>query len=464
MEAAMAVPAGVALIGVVAAAVLSWIVASSRARSKLETAIRESDGRARAAEAVADEARKQIDSLKDEAEKLRLKLQEEIAKEAAFEARAQELERSVEEQKRLLADAEKRLSDTFASLAAQALQFNNESFLTLAGERLDAVKAQTAAEFEKRERGIAQIVEPVRESLKKLDEELRAIEGDRRQAQGRLTEQLSRLGERTEKLVDALKTPSVRGRWGEIQLRRVVEIAGMVEYCDFYEQSGVATAEGLLRPDMRIRLPNEKTVVVDAKAPLQAYMEAIDTSNEEERAARLREHARQIRAHIEQLSSKAYWDACKPTPEFVVLFLPGEMFFSAALQHDSALIEDGATRKVILATPTTLIALLKAVAYGWRQERLAENAQRISSLAQDLHDRLATMVDHFGRLGGSLSGAVRAFNDAIGSFQSRVMPAARRFKELGVASKKEMEELAPVDNVPREVGAPAIETNGTAGK
>ena len=243
----------------------------------------------------------------------------------------------------------------------------------------------------------------------------------------------------------------MRGRWGEIQLKRVVEIAGMVEHCDFFEQEMQSTECGRFRPDLRIQLPGSKNVVVDSKVPLKAYLEAMECADEAARALKLVEHANQIRTHITQLSSKAYWEACEPTPEFVVLFLPGEMFFSAALQHDAALIEDAAARKVILATPTTLIALLKSVSYGWRQEQLAENAEHISELGQELHERIGTMASYLAKLGGALGKAVDEFNNTARSMESRVLVSTRRFKELGVASKKDVEELEVIEAVPRKL-------------
>ena len=262
------------------------------------------------------------------------------------------------------------------------------------------------------------------------------MESDRRGVEGQLNEQLRSLSSQTGKLLDALKTPTVRGRWGEIQLKRVVEIAGMVEHCDFFDQETQEIENGRVRPDLRIQLPGNKNLVVDSKVPLKAYLEAMECADEPSRALKLAEHANRIRVHVGQLSSKTYWDACKPTPEFVVLFLPGEMFFSAALQHDSALIEDAAAKKVILATPTTLIALLKAVSYGWRQEQLAENAERISELGQELHERIATMASYLARLGGALGKAVDEFNNTARSMETRVLVSTRRFKELGVAKQK----------------------------
>jgi DNA recombination protein RmuC len=370
---------------------------------------------------------------------------------AETRARAEETQKRFEEERGLLAQAERKLTDTFKSLASDTLRQSTGDFLKLAEAKLQAAQDVASKDFEAREKKIDDLVKPARDSLAKLDEELRKMENDRRGVEGQLTEQLRNLGAQTNKLFDALRTPAVRGRWGEIQLKRVVEIAGMVEHCDFFEQEMQTTESGRFRPDLRIQLPGNKNVVVDSKVPLKAYLEAMDCADEAARALKLVDHANQIRTHVTQLSSKSYWDACKPTPEFVVLFLPGEMFFSAALQHDAALIEDAAARKVILATPTTLIALLKAVSYGWRQEQLAENAEHISELGQELHERIATMASYLARLGGALGKAVEEFNNTARSMESRVLVSTRRFKELGVASKKDVEEIEVIEAVPRKL-------------
>ncbi|HTT77830.1 MAG TPA: DNA recombination protein RmuC [Candidatus Binataceae bacterium] len=448
------------LIGLVALAcggAIGWLLAVVRIRSSLDQTVREAALSAAAASADAKAVRSELEARKLEADQARLHLREAEAALAAVTSREAVTRQRLDEEHRMLAEIELKFAETFKALAADALKSSNESFLTLAGERLNSAHKQAINDLDARRIAIENIVAPARDSLVKLDVELRRMEENRRGAHDVLTTQLQSLASQTNRLVDALKTPNVRGRWGEIQLKRVVEIAGMVERCDFFEQAGVTTADGRLRPDMRIQLPGGKCVVVDAKVPLRGYMEALDAVNEAERTARLRDHARQIRSHVEQLSSKSYWDAFEQAPEFVVLFLPGEMFFSAALQEDPALIEDAASRKVILATPTTLIALLKAVAYGWRQEQLAENAGRISELGRQLHERLATMTDHFGKVGRSLHNAVDDFNRAVGSFEGRVLPAARRFRELAVGGKQEISILEPIDGVPRDLSTASTE-------
>ena len=436
---------------------IGWLLAVVRIRSSLDQTVREAALSAAAASADAKAVRSELEARKLEADQARLHLREAEAALAAVTSREAVTRQRLDEEHRMLAEIELKFAETFKALAADALKSSNESFLTLASERLNSAHKQAINDLDARRIAIENIVAPARDSLVKLDVELRRMEENRRGAHDVLTTQLQSLASQTNRLVDALKTPNVRGRWGEIQLKRVVEIAGMVERCDFFEQAGVTTADGRLRPDMRIQLPGGKCVVVDAKVPLRGYMEALDAVNEAERTARLRDHARQIRSHVEQLSSKSYWDAFEQAPEFVVLFLPGEMFFSAALQEDPALIEDAASRKVILATPTTLIALLKAVAYGWRQEQLAENAGRISELGRQLHERLATMTDHFGKVGRSLHNAVDDFNRAVGSFEGRVLPAARRFRELAVGGKQEISILEPIDGVPRDLSTASTE-------
>jgi len=432
----------VALIaGVALGALIGWLFARANAAGAIATAAQERAHREELARALGE---------------LRDKLAIAQSGKVTADTELRNAKERIEQERTLLDDAEKRLTDTFKLLAADALRTTSDDFIKRADEKFRAERETAGKDFEARQKSIDELVKPARESLTKLDGELRRIENDRRESQGNLKSQLESLGAQTGRLVDALKTPVVRGRWGEVQLRNVVEIAGMTDHCDFFEQESVTTDDGWLRPDMVVRLPGGKNVVVDSKAPLKAYLEALEVADDAARRIKLKEHASQIRKHVEQLSSKSYQDALKPTPEFVVLFLPGEMFFSAALQQDPALIEDAAAKKVVLASPTTLIAVLRAVAYGWRQERLAENAERISALGQELHERIATMAGYFADMGGALDRALREYNRTLNSLESRVLVTARKFRELGVASKQEIADTKFIETATRELPASMI--------
>jgi DNA recombination protein RmuC len=358
----------------------------------------------------------------------------------------------------LLEETRERLAETFGALSDNALKQNNAAFLQLANENLQKFREQASGDFKLTRNEIDGLVKPVADTLQKLEQQVHGLEEKREGAYRALTQQVGQLaqaqdllGKETHKLVTALRAPGTSGRWGEVQLRRVVELAGMVEYCDFEEQQSVSSDDGRLRPDMIVRLPNGRCIIVDAKAPTQAYFDAAQCADERERDLKLEQHAGKVKEHLTRLASKGYQSQFDGSPEFVVMFLPGESFFSAALESDRSLLEYGASKNVILATPTTLIALLKSVAYGWNQERLAENAKHIATLGADLYARLVKAMDYVGRIGKGLRTAVDAYNGAVGSMESRLLVQARRFKDLAAAEKPDIEALVPVDSQVREL-------------
>jgi len=357
----------------------------------------------------------------------------------------------------LVNESHVKLKDSFKSISYDILKTNSQSFLDLATARIEKMHEGSRVDIQHRHKAIDELIKPIKETLQKVGDSHHELKKSLAVTHTSVAEQIkglataqSQLQTETSNLVKALRMPNVRGRWGEMQLKRVVEIAGMVEHCDFEQQASVNTEEGRLRPDMVIKLPGEKQIVIDSKTPLQAYLNALEATDDDTRLKQLKEHARQVRTHIVQLSSKAYWDQFKSTPDFVVLFLPGETFFSAALEQDPTLIEYGIGQKVILATPTTLIALLRSVAYGWRQEVIAENAQIISELGKVLYERIQVLSSHFVDMRKGLDRAIDSYNKCVGSFETRVLVSAQKLKETGIHTKEEIEAPTVIEKTPRK--------------
>lgn len=433
------------VIGLLFGSVLAWLALRSRtARLEALLALREKE--------LAAEKAYLARLLEDQRTLLEARARLESALELERKASNEKIELLTEANERAAED----LQNTFKALAADALKSNNSTFLQIAQETLKRFQSEASGDLEARQKAVADLVSPVRESLDKVDAQIQQMEKERADAYGGLRQQVDslitsqkELQSETGNLVRALRTPNVRGRWGEIQLRRVVEIAGMLPYCDFAEQETITGETGRLRPDLVVKLPGGKRVVVDAKTPLQAFLDAFETTDEEVRRACLTAHARQVRDHINTLAGKKYWEQFESTPEFVVMFLPGETFFSAALEQDTGLIEHGVLNKVIPASPTTLIALLKAINYGWNQEKLARNAQEISTLGKELHERLKKLAAHITAVGTNLDRAVEAYNQAVGSLESRVLVSARKFAELGAPVAEDIPEVEPIEKTAR---------------
>ncbi len=363
-------------------------------------------------------------------------------------------------------DSRQQLEQSFSVLSQQALQSNNENFLLLAKEKLSQYQIRAEANFEKKEKAIETLLEPINKALKQTESQIQAIEKERKESFGSLSQHLKLMNEtqtslrlETQNLVQALRRPEVRGQWGELTLKRIAELAGMVNHCDFYEQQQSEIGDSRMRPDMIVRMPDQRELIVDAKTPLDAYLNATQTNDGNIRANALIKHARNVRERMRELSSKTYWNQFKHSPDFVVLFIPGEQFLSAALEQDPQLLEDALKNKVILSTPTSIIALLRAVAFGWRQLSVVENADKIRELGEDLYNRLATFAEHLQRLGKHLDASVEQFNKSIGSLDRQVLPGARKFKDLGIEQKKPIPDLKMVENTPKFVINHGVKTN-----
>ncbi|HXX76397.1 MAG TPA: DNA recombination protein RmuC [Nitrospiraceae bacterium] len=448
-------------IGLLAGGALGALIAgfsvTARLRGRLQGQLLNLTERAQRAETLADELRRQVETDRTELGQVRQQLSDSLRARAVAETLVAETSRYVEEQKSLLAQSRQELAETFQALSGEALKQNNDAFLNLAKVAFESLQIEAKGDLAQRQQAIDSIVQPLQDSLKRYDEHLRQMEQARQGAYGSLDQHLKllaesqqRLQQETGNLVNALRAPAVRGRWGEITLKRVAELAGMVAHCDFVEQESVTVDDGRLRPDMIVQLPGGRQVIVDAKTVLAGYLDAHEATTEERRLEGLRRHAAQVRSRMDELSLKAYWNQFDQAPEFVVLFLPGEQFLGAALEQDPQLIEEGFSRGVVLATPTTLMALLRAVAYGWRQEQLTAHADEAGRLGKDLYERMAVLAEHLNDVGQALGKSVSSYNKAVGSLETRILPAARRFKDLGVSSDKEITSLDPLELVPRK--------------
>lgn len=462
--------------GVLVGAVIAWLIADAQAKARHARAFQDAATAKAAADTRSEDALKEVGRLRAELEEFRREceiLREEKTRAVTTLANART---ELDERRALLDDAQNRLSDTFKSLASTVLAGSQESFLKLAETRFKHLQGEAHVDLEARRKSIEQLIKPIEETLKVYAAEVKAVEDTRISDKSALKEQIENLARgqhdlhtQTARLVSALKTPHVRGRWGEIALRNTAELAGMSSYCDFVEQEHVDNGDGKLRPDMLVRLPAGRQIIVDSKVALDAYLRSLDADTDAERDDLLVRHALHLKTHIDQLSSKAYWSQFADTPEFVVLFIPNDSFLAAATDKDNNLINYAIERKVIVATPSTFIALLKAISFGWRQEKLADNARIIAELGKEMSNRMGTLAVHISSIGAGLTRAVGSYNDAVGSFERSVLPQARKFKELGAEGRKEIPELQELDistRIVRSVAGdredvPLIETTET---
>ncbi len=451
------------LAGFATGALAAWVLARGQFRSELTESISTHQATVSAAQALFHQTTRRLGEVqgelgrsRDELERTRIAesaLREELARTTAELEHQQQI---LPQQMAVLEQAQAQLRESFQALAGSALKSSNEEFLKLAHERLSGLQKDAVVEIARKQQAFDELVTPIRNVLQQVDQKLGEVEKNRVETGAEISALLEAIGRsqtqlraETTNLVRALRTPTVRGRWGEMQLRRVVEMAGMLEYCDFHEQSTTGTENGRIRPDLLVRLPGGRTVVVDAKVPLEAYLDAQDAHDDHTREAKLGDHARQVRDHMTKLGAKGYWEQFEPSPEFVVMFLPGEAIFQAALQNDARLIDFGVGAQVFPSSPLTLIALLRAVAHGWRQERLTRNAEQVSRLGKDLYDRVRHLTDRMETLRGRLDSTVRAFNETVATYEGRVLVTARRFRDLGAATGEELGAVGEVDATPR---------------
>jgi DNA recombination protein RmuC len=430
-------------IGLVLGALLAWLVARAHFGARGHARRRELDARVKELETLEGERRRQLAERAQELAGVRRELAAEQERRAQAETRWTSERQNLEEQRRLLGQAEATLTDTFAALSGEALRRSNAEFLTLAEERLG-----------QRQKEIDTSVRPLQDALTRYEEHVRDLEKTRAGAYASLEAQVRALSEQAGSLATAMRTPQARGRWGELTLRRVAELAGMAAHCDFIEQVTTESEGRRLRPDMVVHLPRGRQIVVDAKVPLTAYLDALEAPTPEQRRAALDRHAQQVRLHVQALASKGYWEPLSEALDLIVLFIPGESFFGAAVEADPSLIEDAMGRRVAIASPMTLVALLRAVELGWREERLAADAQQVTDEGRELYKRVAIFLRHFADVGSALGRATNAYNQAVGSLESRVLPAARRLRDLAAAPGEEAPTLEPVDHLPRELAVP----------
>lgn len=460
------------LAGIVVGGGTVWLIIDRRLR-ELDRALRDTEQRAAAAEATSRALHFEVQKDEKEVASMREKLEGEQKARATAEALLEVEKKNLEDQRRLLEEAQEKLTESFKALSGDVLGSQSESFLKLADQTFGKLRAEADGDLARRQDAIQNLVRPLEEALRGYDEAVKQIEGNRKETFGKLEGYLGQLGStqeqlklETAKLVNALRKPQVRGRWGEISLRRLAELSGMVDHCDFREQRVITWEEGTIRPDMVIQLPGGREVIVDSKVALDAYLDALEAPSNDLREQHLARHAVQVRSHMERLGSKSYWERLPKAPEFVLLFLPGDPFLGAAVERDPTLIEDGMLRRVVISTPSTLIALLLAVHHGWRQERLEKNAREISELGKQLYDRLVTFAGYFQALGNALGRAIKTYNEATGSLEGRVLIPARKFRDLGAATGQQMEEITPIEVVPRALNVPegGMETEDAAAK